>query len=537
MRKDSNQPVHSDGYDRGDHEDTTTKRAMMEESAKPKGTLEKEEDVVVTPKSKRKAFWRRLANAKRRILSKMDSKSGFGVSATIAVVQIGVFIYDVLTYPIYTLLQRPWTNLAKSKRKRARVTQKDEDSVTYRSGIHMKELQLTLKDEGVTTMVGVLAHAVKTHRNKPVLGMRRLIKEEGEKQPDGRVFQKFVLGDYEWTTYNELDSMSTAFGAGLIACGQRVRHNVVILAETRSEWLVAAYGCMKYNIPIVTLYATLGEEAIAHGINETEVTHIVTSHELLPKFKKVLESTPRVTNVIYMEHQLQPSNTDGYKPGVTFTSFKDVVERGKTSPIDPAPPSPMDTAIIMYTSGSTGTPKGVVLTHSNMVASLVSFSAQLDFYPNDVYMGFLPLAHVLELLAESVCMLVGIQIGYSSPLTITDNSSKIMRGSKGDASVLRPTIMASVPLILDRIYKAIIDKVKKESAFTRAVIKFAYDYKRRWTSYGYSTPLIDKLIFKKFRGVIGGRLRGMAVGGAPLSPETQDFIKTCLSAKLSRVTV
>ncbi len=70
MRKDSNQPVHSDGYDRGDHEDTTTKRAMMEESAKPKGTLEKEEDVVVTPKSKRKAFWRRLANAKRQALAK-----------------------------------------------------------------------------------------------------------------------------------------------------------------------------------------------------------------------------------------------------------------------------------------------------------------------------------------------------------------------------------------------------------------------------------------------------------------------------------
>ena len=61
----------------------------------------------------------------------------------------------------------------------------------------------------------------------------------------------------------------------------------------------------------------------------------------------------------------------------------------------------MDTAIIMYTSGSTGTPKGVVLTHGNMVASLVSFSAQLDFFPNDVYMGFLPLAHVLELLAGS----------------------------------------------------------------------------------------------------------------------------------------
>ena len=91
-------------------------------------------------------------------------------------------------------------------------------------------------------------------------------------------------------------------------------------------------------------------------------------------------------------------------------------------------------------------------------------------------------------------MLVGICIGYSSPLTITDNSSKIMRGTKGDASVLRPTIMASVPLILDRIYKSIVDKVKKGSALQRALFKFAYDYKRRWTSYGYSTPLLDKYV-------------------------------------------
>lgn len=80
----------------------------------------------------------------------------------------------------------------------------------------MKELQMTLKNEGVTTMVGVLAHAVKTHRNKPVLGMRRLIKEEGEKQPDGRVFQKVTnlhrtplpLQCVVWTEYTIKGNLS-----------------------------------------------------------------------------------------------------------------------------------------------------------------------------------------------------------------------------------------------------------------------------------------------------------------------------------------
>lgn len=60
---------------------------------------------------------------------------------------------------------------------------------------------------------------------------------------------------------------------------------------------------------------------------------------------------------------------------------------------------------------------------------------------------FLPLAHVFELLAESVCLLTGISIGYSTPLTLIDSSSKIMKGCKGDASVLKPTCMTSVPVI------------------------------------------------------------------------------------------
>ncbi|CAG0912863.1 unnamed protein product [Notodromas monacha] len=493
----------------------------------------------------------------------MDAKNSVFTSAAIAAVQISVFIYDVVTYPVYTLLVQPWNTINNARRKRAKVVETKSSHITYRSMTPMKQLQIQLRDEGIDTMVGVFSHAVRTHHALPALGTRQLLEEKGEEQADGQSgiwatcsrhpesdfaplmlqlrrldlfclgkILQFVLGDYEWRTYAQIDQQSTNFGSGLISLGQMPKRNVVILAETRTEWLVAAYGCMKFNIPIVTLYATLGEDALAHGINETEVTHIITSYELLPKFKKILPITPKVKHVVVMEHQLHESKFDGFRPDVQFTAFKKVIEIGGGADEKPSPPKPSDTAIIMYTSGSTGTPKGVVLTHCNLVASMVSFSAQLDFLPDDVFMGFLPLAHVLELLAESVCLLVGVRIGYSSPLTITDTASKIMRGSKGDATVLQPTIMASVPLILDRIYKAITEKVSKGSPLQRAIFKFAFDYKRRWASYGYTTPMLDRIIFGKVKAIVGGRLRGIAVGGAPLSPETQEFIRTCLGCKV-----
>lgn len=138
------------------------------------------------------------------------------------------------------------------------------------------------------------------------------------------------------------------------------------------------------------------------------------------------------------------------------------------------------------------------------------------------------MAHVFELLAESVCLLTGVPIGYSTPTTLIDSSSKIMRGSKGDVTVLKPTCMTTVPLILDRISKGINDKVNGQAPLQKAVFKFAYDYKKLWTARGYETPLLDKFIFKKIAKLMGGRVRVMLAGGAPLSPDTHEQIKICL---------
>lgn len=112
----------------------------------------------------------------------------------------------------------------------------------------------------------------------------------------------------------------------------------------------------------------------------------------------------------------------------------------------PVSPTPEDIAIIMYTSGSTGVPKGVLLSHSNMMCTMKAFTDAVKVDDDDVFMGYLPLAHVFELLSESAVLTLGLPIGYSTPLTMIDSSSKIKRGTKGDARVLKPTVISSVPV-------------------------------------------------------------------------------------------
>lgn len=108
----------------------------------------------------------------------------------------------------------------------------------------------------------------------------------------------------------------------------------------------------------------------------------------------------------------------------------------------------------------------------------------------------------------------------------------IMKGCKGDASILKPTAMTSVPLILDRISKGINDKVNKGSALQKVIFRFAYNYKVKWDRRGYTTPFLDKLIFKKVAKLMGGRVRIMISGGAPLSADTHEQIRLCLCIDL-----
>jgi len=107
-----------------------------------------------------------------------------------------------------------------------------------------------------------------------------------------------VLGEYKWKTYSEMNVEARNFGRGLLQLGLKAKENVGFFSETRAEWFIGAFGCMKQSMPVVTLYANLGDEALIHCINETELKCVVTSQDLLHKFKKILPHTQDVSVIV-----------------------------------------------------------------------------------------------------------------------------------------------------------------------------------------------------------------------------------------------
>ena len=117
-------------------------------------------------------------------------------------------------------------------------------------------------------------------------------------------------------------------------------------------------------------------------------------------------------------------------------------------------------------------------------------------------------------------------LGYSTPNTLNDKSTMIKRGQKGDATILQPTVIACVPLVLERIYKGVNEVIKKKGNFFENLFDFCIKYKLEATARGEGTPIMDRLIFRGIKALLGGRVRMILAGGAPLSPESHDFLRS-----------
>ncbi|KAG7471065.1 hypothetical protein MATL_G00120520 [Megalops atlanticus] len=439
-----------------------------------------------------------------------------------------VWVYSFITFLPWYLLSGTGASLERGKRVKA-LSVSGRPGGPYRSVNSVRQLASTLYP-GCDTLDKVFEYAKQRFPDRDCLGTREVLSEEDEAQPNGKVFKKVILGDYIWLSYEEAYQAAVQFGSGLAALGQRPQYNIAIFCETRAEWLISAQACFMYNFPLVTLYSTLGGPAIAHGLNETEVTHIITSKDLLQtRLKDILLEVPRLQHIIVVDDK--PTTWPGFPRGISVHNMATVQELGAKPENLSKPrrqPLPSDIAVIMYTSGSTGIPKGVMISHSNIIAGITGMAERIpNLGENDTYIGYLPLAHVLELSAELVCVSHGCRIGYSSPQTLADQSTKIKKGSKGDTSVLQPTLMAAVPEIMDRIYKNVMTKVEEMNSVQRTLFVLAYNYKMEQISKGNSTPLCDGLVFRKVRSLLGGKTRVLLSGGAPLSAATQRFMNIC----------
>ncbi|CAN6479747.1 unnamed protein product [Victoria cruziana] len=397
--------------------------------------------------------------------------------------------------------------------------------------------------EGGTSLAILFEQSCQKHANKPFLGTRNVIEKETTTSSDGRTFEKLKLSDYKWLSFTETFQHASDFASGLINLGHDRNDRVAIFAETRAEWFISLQGCFRQSITVVTIYASLGEEALVHSLNETEVSTLICDFKQLKKLAAIRTRLESVKSLVYLEEDGNELTSDLLEKlsGLKVISFSEVRRLGMENATDARTPQSSDIAVIMYTSGSTGLPKGVMMSHGNIVATA---AAVLTIIPGigdkDVYLAYLPLAHVLELAAETVMMAAGTKVGYGSALTLTDSSNKVMKGSQGDATMLQPTLMAAVPAILDRVREAVFKKVAEKGGLAKKLFDIAY--RRRlaaiegswFGAWGLEKLFWDVIVFRKIRSVLGGRIRFMLSGGAPLSGDTQRFINICFGAPIGQ---
>jgi len=363
----------------------------------------------------------------------------------------------------------------------------------------------------IGTLHDNFVHAVETFRDYKYLGTR--IRVDG------------TVGEYKWMTYGEAATARSEIGSGLIYHGIPKGSCIGLYFINRPEWLIVDHACSAYSSISVPLYDTLGPDAVKFIVNHASVQVIFCVPQTLNSLLSFLSDIPTVRLIVVVggiDDQIPslPSTT-----GVQVVTYSKLLSQGRSNLQPFCPPKPDDVATICYTSGTTGTPKGAILTHGNLIANVAGTSLSVKFFPSDVYISYLPLAHIYERVNQIATVYNGVAVGFYQ-----GDNMKLM----DDVAALRPTIFSSVPRLYNRIYAGILNAVKTSGGLRERLFNAAYNAKKQAILSGKNaSPMWDKLVFNKIRERLGGRVRFMTSGASPLSPDVMDFLKICFGCRVS----
>jgi long-chain acyl-CoA synthetase len=288
-------------------------------------------------------------------------------------------------------------------------------------------------------------------------------------------------------TYAEVRAQAAAVTRMLEASGVGKGDRVAILGENGPRWGIAYLAVTGMGAVVVPILPDFSNRDIETILDHAEVSGLFVSRSFWSRVAaRGVGFAVAIDDWSYLRGD--------HGAGATSEGLE--------------PPTPDDLAAILYTSGTTGSPKGVMLSHRNIVQNVIAAGALVDINPKDRVLSILPLAHTYEC---TIGFLVpfegGAAIHYlGGPPTL----SSLLPAMQA----VRPTIMLTVPLIMEKVYRARVKPLFESSQVMRAVHRI--------------TPLrvlLHRIAGKKVYRAFGGALRFFGIGGAALSPETERFLR------------
>ncbi|XP_068607219.1 long-chain-fatty-acid--CoA ligase 1a [Brachionichthys hirsutus] len=381
-----------------------------------------------------------------------------------------------------------------------------------RSMLNDSDAPMTHYYSDAQTMYEVFLRGLRESNDGPCLGSRK------PNQP------------YEWQSYGEVAERAENLGSALLHRGHSHTGNrfIGIFSQNRPEWTISELACYTYSLVAVPLYDTLGKEAIGYIIDKADISTVIC--DVPEKARMILDHVggkgSKVKTIVLMEAFDGDLLTRGQECGIEIINLKEFEALGKANQREPLPPKPEDLAIVCFTSGTTGHPKGAMLSHRSIIANTAAFikitQATLKPSHKDVLISYLPLAHMFERVVEAVILIHGARIGYFQG---------DIRCLMDDLKALRPTVFPVVPRLLNRMFDKIFSQAN--TPLKKWLLDFAFRRKEAELKNGVvrQTSMWDKLIFRKVQASLGGRVRLIITGAAPVSSTVLTFLRAALGCQ------
>lgn len=339
----------------------------------------------------------------------------------------------------------------------------------------------------------------------PISHLKELIEYNTKAYGDKTLYYYKEEGEVKEFTYNQMNDAINQLGTAFYSMGVMGK-NIAVIGEMHPYYMATYFAAANGGGAIVPLDKELDSDAIAGFINISQAEALVYTESFNKRIHEIAEKASAVKYFIPIRPDSEFTENEKFlKIDTLLEKGRELLESGETAFTSFVPDSEK-LAALLFTSGTTGTSKGVMLSHKNLSAATnASCESMSHFDSNNKFVSVLPMNHSYEVTCGHLAL---SHIGCSA--YINDSIKNALKSF----NYFKPTALILVPLFVETMHKRIWKEINKKGLDKK--VRFAMKLSGALRRVGID---IRHKLFKEVLAALGGNLRTIVCGGAPLSKE------------------